>query len=90
MHIYLWLFVFSSGAACRNLSMFLQKPKMSRCEAKISPFEGSGRIWPGNDIASMHNLSTCAMGQGILLPGNQWGRAYYCQVAEEAEHNTAR
>ena len=60
MHIYLRVFVFSFGAACRNLSMFLQKPKMSRCEAKFSPFEGSGRIWPGNDIASMHNLGTCA------------------------------
>ena len=31
---------------------------MSRCEAKFSPFEGSGNIWPGNDIALMHNLRT--------------------------------
>ena len=31
---------------------------MTRCEAKFSPFEGSGKIWPGNDIAQMHNLRT--------------------------------
>ena len=34
---------------------------MSRCEAKFSPFEGSGKIWPGNDIAIMYNLRTPAL-----------------------------
>ena len=40
---------------------------MSRCEAKFSPFEGSGNIWPGNDIALMHNLRTRGWRSGCKL-----------------------
>ena len=34
---------------------------MARWDAKFGLFEGFGKIWPGNDIALMHNLRTSAV-----------------------------